>query len=432
MHMTSCRHRRHSFSSEAASTGQPHVWPDLPAFDRAEGCWFYTTSNERYFDATSGSGAISLQHGHPRVTDAVIEQVRRLCHTGSMIHAETRDRMVAKLTAFVPFTDASVLLAVTGAEAVEASMKVARAFTNRRGVIAFRYAYHGKTAGALAVTWREQFKQFSVVSPEDFFICPYHLHNSVSAESDEDECLDHLRLVVEELTEQNNPPAAILIEPMAVTEGMLMTSENFLKQVIETARASGSLVIFDEIWTGFGRSGTKFYSNRPELLPDLLVVGKGLANGFPVSAVLGDFDILASLPPSHHTSTFAGHPVGCAAACAVLDELEEAKPWVRSAEVGARLLTALRELEAASWLVSNARGEGTMLAFDCVDRDGVISPELCAAFASAAQHKGVLFHYGGYQGATIKIAPPPLTDEEGLSFLLGVINEVVDDRQLAY
>lgn len=415
---------------EAPSTAQLAAYPGLPAIEQAEGCWFIAENGRKFFDATSGSGAISLGHGHPRVVEAAVSQVRRLCQTGSMIHAEVRDRMVRRLGAFSPFESCSVLLAVTGAEAVEAALKVARGHTKRSLVVCFSYAYHGKTTAALSVTWRNRFKLYSPIRADLVRQCRWPVTHSSDPRDGEEACLEAFARTLADLSAEGELPAAVILEPIAVTEGMLIPGEAFLKSVVEIARAAGSLVIYDEIWTGFGRSGTPFYASRPGLRPDLLVLGKGLANGFPISAVIGEQPVMEALPSGLHTSTFAGHPVACAAACAVLDEMEEAEPWYRTAEAGTALLRRLRAIEERSWIVSSLRGEGTMLAFECLDRDGNPSPDLAATFSVTAMRNDVIFHTGGYQGATIKVAPPPCISDEEIGFLTGIIAEVIDEMQV--
>jgi 4-aminobutyrate aminotransferase / (S)-3-amino-2-methylpropionate transaminase / 5-aminovalerate transaminase len=418
-----------ALTSEAPSTAQRGLYPGLPAFERAQGCWLFDAGGNRYFDGTAGSGALNLGHNHPRVVEAAVAQTRRIVHTGSIFHSAARDGFVQRLGQFSPFRDCAVLLTVTGTEAVEAALKVARASTGRRAVVAFSYAYHGKSTGGLGVTWREAYRRYSPVAPDTVWVSPYPLLHEPSVEGSALFCLAEFGATLEQMSAAGHPPAAVILEPVASSEGILPAGQEFLEGALAMAKSAGALVIFDELWTAMGRCGTAFYGGRPGLHPDIILVGKSVANGFPVSAVLGSPRILESLPSGLHTATFAGHPVGCAAAAAVLDVMEETLPWQAALDHGARLREALQQLGVGATFIAGLRGEGLLLGFDCVDADGRPSPEIARVFALQAQAKGLLLAFGGWQGNTVKITPPLTMGEEDLTFLIDTIAEVADDTQ---
>lgn len=397
---------------EAASTDALRVRPRLPVFTSGEGCWLYDTSGVRFFDLTGGSGAVNLGHQHPRVVSAAAAQLRRLIHTGWNIPTDTRAELVGKLGEFSPYAECGVLFTVSGTEAVEAALKVARAHTGRRLVVTFERGYHGKSAGSLAVTWRERFKKFSVLPEGGVVTAPYPLLHSGDARVGPEACLRRLRSILEEATAAGEPPAALILEPLQASEGMLPAGRYFLERVLALRQEFGCLVVFDEIYTGFGRCGTPFYCNKLDALPDLLVIGKALGNGIPGSAVIGPPGVLDSLPHGIHTSTFAANPLACAVGCAVIDEMTETLLWEQAARKGARLTAFLERLSAEFPFVSAPRGEGLMLGFDCLGSEGEPS-KAAEAFAEAALAERLVLRHGGFGGCTIKLTPPlTMTDEE--------------------
>jgi len=412
---------------EAQSTGQPGLYPGLPAFVRAEGCWLHDAAGNRYFDATAGSGALNLGHNHPRVVEAAVEQTRRIVHTGSIFHSDARDRFVDRLGGFAPFTECAALLTVTGTEAVEAALKVARAHTGRRSVIAFTYAYHGKSSGGLSVTWREAYRRYSPVAPDTVWTSPYPALHEKSEATSATACLAAFAATLERMTAAGQPPAAVILEPVVSSEGILPAGHVFLHGLLTAARKAGALVIFDELWTAMGRCGTPFYAGRPGLDPDIVLVGKSVANGFPISAVLGAPEVLNALPAGLHTATFAGHPVGCAAATAVLDVMEETQPWQAALDRGAHLWEFLRALGAAHAFITGLRGEGLLLGFDCVDANGEPAPAIARDFAFRAQQKGLLLAFGGRNGNTIKITPPLTMQDAEQRFLEDTLEAIATE-----
>lgn len=413
---------------EAQSTAQSGLYPGLPAFERAEGCWLYAADGTAFFDATAGSGALNLGHNHPRVVEAAVEQTRRMVHTGSIFHSDARDRFVTRLGGFAPFDECASLLTVTGTEAVEAALKVARAHTGRRSVAAFTYGYHGKSSGGLSVTWREAFRRYSPLAPDAVWVSPYPvLHDA--GEPATAACLSAFDATLARMEQAGQPPAAVILEPVISSEGILPAGQEFLEGLLASARKAGALVIFDELWTAMGRCGTPFYAGRPALNPDIVLVGKSVANGFPVSAVLGAPAILNALPAGLHTATFAGHPVGCAAATAVLDVMEETQPWHTALERGAQVRAVLHELEGMHNFITGLRGEGLLLGFDCVDAAGQPAPALARDFALRAQAKRLLLAFGGREGNTIKVTPPLTLQDEEQSFLTDTLREVAREME---
>lgn len=418
-------HIRVSQTKEASSLDPGLLSTKEVIVSEAKGCWLFDASGHRYFDGSGGSGAVNLGHQYPAVIEALLKQTTRLLHTGWNLQSDVRTDAVNKLGAFSPYERCGVLLTVTGAEAIEAAIKIARAHTGRHVLVAFEHSYHGKTAGSLGVTWRKTFKKFNPDSNEIIFAHFPLLHREED-ESQPQACLEDLRTLTKRLGDEDRLPAAFMIEPVQASEGILPAGTAFLKGLLELAKSIGSLVVYDEIYTGFGRCGLRFYGSVEGLRPDLMVVGKALGNGLPISAVIGSEEVLEALPPGHHTSTFSGNPLCCAAARAVLDVMKTEEPWLRADAIGSVIKEALSELSNRYSFISQPRGEGLMLGFDCLDREGKPAPEITKALAREALHQKVILRYGGFQESTIKLTPPLLMNTLEVEFLLEALSRAVD------
>lgn len=389
-------------------------------FVAAEGCWFKATDGTLFFDATGGSGAVNLGHGHPAVREAVHRQVDQLIHTGWNVPAAVRRDAFERLAAMAPLNDAVVLPCLSGSEAVEAAVKIARAATGRKRVAAFKHGYHGKTMGSLALTWRESFRTYAGLDRSASFhlSAPYVSDGDVTTEIS----LAQISAELETIGPDSERIAAIVIEPVQVSEGILVPGMDYLAGLIALCRRLGILVIFDEIYTGFGRCGTLFKSSNAGVTPDLLVVGKALGNGFPISAVLGERNLLEVLPSGHHTTTFAGHPVSCAAASAVLDVMAKEQPWHSANSIGHRLVDVLKGLAQQYDFIQRVRSDGLLVGFECWAKDKTerMQPDagLALRFMNAAFQENVVLRIGGYNGSVVKLTPPLLMADGDLNFLL--------------
>ncbi|RCJ42556.1 hypothetical protein A6770_34395 [Nostoc minutum NIES-26] len=421
-----------NISVEALSTKTSDIFHKVPVFSSANGCWLLDSSGNRFFDATGGSGAINLGHQHPKVVEAGIIQLQKLIHTGCKLQSDVRVELVNKLRHFLPYEQYAVLFTVTGAEAIEAALKVARAYTGRKSIIAFERSYHGKTTGALMATWRQQIKAYSVFPSNAVMRSPYPLLHLPDLNINSEFCLQALKQTIKQAFDSGNPPAAILIEPIQITEGVLPAGLEFLKGVIAIAKEAECLVVFDEIYTGFGRCGLPFYCSQQEIIPDLLVIGKALGNGFPISTTIGKPSIINALPAGVQTSTFSGHSLACAVSNTVLDVMLETKPWEQAALLGKQIMQLLTILAEQNHIISFPRGEGLAIGFDCLDIKGKLSPELTRAFTALALEKGLVLYSGGFENCTIKLTPPLLMVEEEISFLLDILSQIISELKLAF
>jgi 4-aminobutyrate aminotransferase/(S)-3-amino-2-methylpropionate transaminase len=403
---------------EAISTGSTLG----PTFVRGSGPWLFTARGERYFDATSGSGAVGLGHQHPAVLEACQRQLQQLVHTGCKLKADVRDTVVRKIAALVPFQEPTVLFTVIGTEAVESAIKIARAATGRQVVAGFRHAFHGKSREALNITWRAGFKAYSAISEGNRLILdPLYSDSAAQDEGRQvdaalNSCFEHLQ----QARTEGRLPAAMIFEPIQVTEGVLTMPKAYIEGVLSICRQFGIISILDEIYTGIGRCGHLLFSDQLQVKPDLLLLGKSLGNGFPISVVVGSAELVNQLPAGVQTSTYSGHPLSCAAASAVLDVVTERALWKAAVKNGLQMKERLVELQSQYPQILRVRQCGMLLAFD-LGVEGVPQEALAKKFLSAALAQNVLLFGGGPANATVKVVPPTLLTDIDRSYLLDAL-----------
>ncbi|WP_329061029.1 aspartate aminotransferase family protein [Streptomyces sp. NBC_01429] len=404
---------------EARSTGTTLG----PEFSTGSGPWLHTEDGTAWFDGTAGSGAATLGHQHPDVTAAVAAQLNRLTHTGCKLGSDTRRRMIERIGALSPYTEPAVLPTATGAEAVESALKIARAATGHQAVLAFRHGYHGKTAGALALTWRAEFKTYGGPRPDHVVVAELPDPRVEGAADDVARFAAGLSAALDD-ADRRGGTAAVVVEPVQVTEGVLAVPPAILDEIARQAHSRGALLVLDEIYTGLGRAGRLFTAELMTEVPDLTLLGKTLGNGFPVAAVVGERAVLDALPPSVQTSTFSGHPVACAAAVAVLEIIVRQDVAGRARALGERLRTDLLALAARHPWMRSVRTTGALGAFDCV-REGSFDPGLAKAVTGGALRGRLLLFGGGPEGATVKVVPPALLEESDYRWMIEAIAAAV-------
>lgn len=364
-----------------------------------------------YIDLTSGFGVAAVGHRHPKVVEAVREQAGRLLHGlgdvhGHPLRVELAARLV-RIAPIAPITDGQVFFSISGAEAVEIALKTALAATGRPGVIAFEPSYHGLTLGALAVTSRPEFR--------DPFAA--HLHGHVHR-------LPYacdLSRVEERL--RSGEVGCILVEPIVGREGVLIPPAGWLAELARLARRHGALLIADEIFTGFGRTGKLFAVDHEAVRPDILCCGKALGGGLPIAAVVASrqlFRCWETQGEARHTATFIANPVACAAALAVLDILEEEDLPARAARIGETVGRRLSSWPERYSCVSAVRGRGLLWGVE------LRSAEIAKRWAGEALAKGVIFLAGGPEGRVAQIVPPSTIPEELLETALDLLEEALE------
>ena len=413
--------------STIANGDQPVFWAS------AAGCNVLDVDGNRYLDLTSAFGVASIGHRHPAVVAAVQRQSGHLLHgMGDFLPFVPRAELAGRLAALAPVQPAKVLFGLSGADAVELALKVAAVATGRPGVLAFDAAFHGQSYGALAVTARDTFRApFLAQLGQHVRHAPYpYPYRFVGSP---EQCRDAALSATEALLDSGPPPAgpygAVLIEPIAGREGEIVPPPGFLPALRQVCDQRGLVLIVDEVYTGFGRTGKRWAVEHEGVAPDLLCAGKALAGGMPLSAVLGRAGLIdawrPSTPEAPHSSTFMAHPVSAAAALATLEVFEQERLVERAAELGRWWQAALEDTLSGHRNVGEVRGRGMMTGIELV-RDGATkapAPEVLERLVRECLLRGVIVLPGGRDGNVLSLGPPLTASREQLGHALNVIDE---------
>lgn len=394
--------------------------------DRAEGGYIWDTDGRRYLDFVGGIGVLNVGHNHPRVVAAVQDQLKRVTHTAFQVAAyepyialaERLNKLVGKGEAYK-----SIFL-TTGAEAVENAIKIARAHTNRPGVISFRGGFHGRTLLGVTLTgFAQPYKQ-------NFGPFAGEVYHSVFPDAYRGVTTDRAIEALEEVFATEIAPdrvAAILIEPVQGDGGFLQAPVGFMKALREIATRHGIVLIIDEIQTGFGRTGKLFGFEHSGIQPDLVTVAKSLAGGFPISGVVGKAEIMDAPAPGGLGGTYGGNGVACAAALAVLDAFEQDGLVERSAELGQRLSEALDALKAKHSEIGVVRGTGFMRALEFVTDAESKTPDADRAqqVIERARECGLLIIKCGVHRNIVRFLAPVTISDADLDEAMSILAEAV-------
>lgn len=410
--------------------------PEFPTFwTDARGANVRDADGNEYLDLNGAFGVAVAGHAHPRITEAIRTQAGRLTHGMGDIHPPAvKVELLERLAQLGPWgpDDTRILLANSGSEAVEVALKTALLATGRPGIVAFEGAYHGLTLGALATTFRDHFREpfrRRLYPGVEFVPYPDAMEDG---EAGVRAALSALDQALEEGEARGHPVGAVLLEPIQGRGGVRIPPPGYLGEVVRRARARGALVIFDEIYTGLGRTGDLFALDAEGVVPDLLCLGKALGGGLPLSACLGPAEVMEAWPPSTgeavHTSTFLGHPLACAAALAFLKVLEEESLVERARTLGEEMATRLREALTHIPGLLGVRGRGM---FQGIVMGGPGWPEGVSGqdVMVAALQRGLIVLPAGARGEVVELSPPlTLTYEQleaAVEGLAQAIREVV-------
>ncbi len=415
----------------------PAVWArytDL-LIDHGEGSWLVTTDGERYLDYSSGIGVTNTGHAHPRVAAAVAAQAAKLLHgQQNIVYHEAGLKLHASLAETMPGTGWGVFLSNSGAEAVEAAVKLARVATGRPTIIAFRGGFHGRTAQTMAltssrVTVRGDFEPL----PGSVYHTAYpYCYRSATGSHDPSACTCDWEAQLEALFAQMVDPAkvaAMIVEPVIGEGGYLVPPPGFLPRLREIANHHGMLLIADEVQTGFGRTGRFWAMEHWNVRPDIVVMAKGIASGLPLSGIMAPRDILARWAPGAHGGTYGGNVVSCAAANATLEVFRDEGLVENSAQRGRQLLDGLGRLKGRHPTLGDVRGLGCMVAMEFVRPDAAdpLTPNPAVAklvLAKALERHLILLSAGSW-GQVVRIIPPLVTTADEVDRAIGIVGEAL-------
>jgi 4-aminobutyrate aminotransferase-like enzyme len=407
------------------SGSHPILW------EEASGATVVDVDGNRYLDLTSGFGVAAVGHRHPRVVAALRRQAGRLLHGLGDVHAHpARVELAVRLARLAPMPRAQVFFATSGAEAVEIALKTALAATGRPAMIAFSPSYHGLTLGALAATSRREFR-----APFAPYLHP-HVRRlpfgcppaELAAALAPPPARRRTAATAGDPTDGADGAAgAVIVEPIVGREGVLLPPPGWLAEVARLCRDAGAILIADEIFTGFGRTGSLFAVDAEGVVPDLLCCGKALGGGLPIAAVLGRRELLAAWKTpgeALHTSTFLANPLACAAALAVLDILGRDRLPERAARLGATVARRLAAWPDRHALVA-CRGRGLLWGVELHTR------RRARNVVAAARRRGLLLLAGGPGGQVLQLVPPLTISQMQLAHALDLLESALAETASA-
>lgn len=363
---------------------------------RGEGCWLFDTDEKRYLDLTASQGVAMLGHSHPKLSAALAEQAHQLIACPNFLYNSTRAEFAAKLVEILPNHLNHVFLANSGAEAVDGALKFARLVTGRTGLVATMRGFHGRTVGAVSLTWEPKYrKPFAPLL--DVTHVPYNN-------------LDKLDAAITEET------AMLILEVVQGESGVNLGAPDYLCRAQELCHERGALLVIDEIQTGFGRTGKWFGHEHIGLEPDIICLAKGIGGGFPMGALAYTEQVHAALKPGSHGSTFGGSPIASAAGLAALRIYQEENLIERSATMGALLLKRLQATIGDRRIVREIRGLGLMIAIDLREKVGKYLRLLM-------EEQGVIALPAG--STVLRLLPPLIITEEEIEIGVEAIATVL-------
>lgn len=417
--------------NQVISRGQGNMYPVY--VERAENSEIWDVEGKRYIDFGTGIAVCNTGHSHPKVIAAVKAQLDKFSHTCVMVNPyEVAVELAEKLVAIAPGdSEKKAIFVSTGAEAVENCVKIARAHTGRRGVIAFNGGFHGRTNLTMALTGKiTPYKNLFGPFPGDIFHAPFPIacHGITVAQS---------LKAIENLFKVDIAPtdvAAIIVEPIQGEGGLYQAPNKFLHALRQLCDKHGIVLIADEIQTGFARTGKMFNFEYASVEPDLITMAKGIAGGFPIAAVVGKANIMDAPLPGGLGGTYGGSPIACVAALAVLDIIEEENLIARSNQIGALFNEQLSQLQNKfPNLILDVRNKGAMIAIELICDGDVEQPntELTQALIANAAKYGLVLLACGFYGNVIRFLPAlTISDDmvhEGLNIFNRLFTDVVAD-----
>ncbi|MBP0134249.1 MAG: acetylornithine/succinylornithine family transaminase [Nitrosarchaeum sp.] len=368
--------------------------------EKGIGSHVWDINGKEYIDCMAGYGVAIVGHQNKRVVNAIKEQVDKIITVHSSLYNKTREEFLKTLIGLAPKGLTQVHLNNSGAEAIEAAIKFSRKFTGKKGMVAMKGSYHGKSLGALSITFNPKYKK--AFEP---------LIEKVSFASFGD--IESLRSTIDQDT------AFVILEPIQGESGINVAPDGFLQQVREICNEKGILLIFDEIQAGLGRTGRLWACDHWNTAPDILCLAKGIAGGVPMGATIVRQDILASMSKGEHSSTFGGNPLSCAAGIATLHALTQDGLIENSEKMGNYFREGLEKLKAKHTIIREIRGKGLMIGVELKFEVKDILMNLLK--------EGVLMLYSGRN--ILRILPPLVITREDITKVLETLDSVLTQEE---
>jgi 4-aminobutyrate aminotransferase-like enzyme len=404
--------------------------PDPIVWARTSGSRVTDANGREYVDLQAGFVVANVGYCHPRVTEALVRQAGVMTHCPSGSPSELRADFYDRLAAITPKGLDRFLPALGGSLATEIAVNLARTVTGRDAVISFSGTYVGRTTGAVRLAGKREYRRQVRVAGGAHFVPFPDPYRSPWANGDKPAELA-LALVEQMLTDPGSgidPVACIIVEPIQGNAGVVIPDESFLPGLRRLCDRSGALLIFDEIQSGFGRTGRMWAQEHTNVVPDLMTMGKGLGGGLPIAAVAGREDLMTTWEPDAVTSTFIANALTLAAANAAIDVMRDEGLVERSANLGADALVRLQTALADSAIVGDVRGRGLFIGIEIVTDRTRHEPDAASAATAAAalRERGFIIGRGGRYGNVLKLAPPLVISEDELSEAINAVSEVLE------
>lgn len=399
--------------------------------EKGEGSYLYTIDGRKMLDLTCGIGVTNTGHSHPRVVKAVQEQAAKLLHgqANIVIHRPMLD-LIGELRQIVPDYLDGFFFSNSGAEAVEAAVKLARMATKRTNIVVFQGSFHGRTVGTMSLTTSKTIYRagYQPLMPGVFVSpYPYAYRYGWDEEKTSQWCLEELELLLKSQTAPEET-AAFLIEPVLGEGGYVVPPASFLKSLREIASKYGILVIADEVQSGFGRTGKWFGFNHFDLRPDIVTIAKGLASGLPLSGVIASLDLMEKWIPGSHGGTYGGNVVAAAAAVATIQTIREEGLLKNSQERGIQLITGLRKLQEDYPVIGDVRGLGLMIGLEFRSEDRKPLGNVAKSIVKQCFEDNMMLLTCGPWDNTIRFIPPLIITEEEVNLALNILSNALEKQ----
>lgn len=414
------------YEAAAVKRQVPIVW------ERAEGVMVEDVDGNRFLDFTSSVLVANIGHSHPRHVEAIRDQASKNLHSYNFLNP-WRVRLAQKLVEITAENLDKVFLGTTGAEMVDIAVTIAKSYTGRQEILSFYGGYHGKTWATLSLGGKASSRKGLGPKMPGVLHAPYPYCYRCDFDKTfpacELHCLKYLDRVME--TESSDDLAAVLVEPCQGNSGQIIPPVEWMKGLERWCHDRGALLILDEVQASFGRTGKLFAYEHFEVKPDLLIVGKGISSGIPLTALIGEGRILDAARSGSLSSTHGGNPLACRAACVSIEILESEGMVESSARVGRYLLERCKALSEEIGILGDTRGLGLMIGLEIVEDKGSKrpAPELARRIVQGCYQQGLLLIGPiGFYSNVIRIAPPLVIQQEeaaaGMDILEGVMREI--------
>jgi len=395
--------------------------------ERGEGAYVYDVAGNRYLDFTCGIGVTNTGHCHPRVVEAAREQTGRIIHAQiNILYHQPMLKLVEALRTVVPAALDTFFFANSGAECVEAAVKLARHATGRPGIVVFQGSFHGRTAQTMAMTTsKNTYRKHYQPLPAGVFVAPYPYwyRYGWDPETTSRWCLNELRHLLASQTAPSET-AAIVIEPVLGEGGYVVAPISFLRGLRELCDEYGILLVADEVQTGFGRTGKFFASEHFGVVPDIMTMAKGMASGFPLSGVAAARELMEKWMVGTHGGTYGGNAVACAAAEATIGVIRDGL-LENATKMGTMLLDGLRDIQNRYPLLGDVRGLGLMIGTEFTLPDGSPAVDLAKQIIARCQAERLLLLSAGTYGNTIRWIPPLIVTPEQIAWSLAIFERAL-------